>query len=227
MQPFFITAAGTDLGKTLVTTTLCYQLKRAGKNVTALKPVISGYDPANEGSDTALILKSLGVVPSPQVIESISPWRYTAALAPAMAAAKEGNPVDLQKLVAFCREHAELASDILLVEGVGGVMAPLTSRATVLDWMRALQWPAILVGGSYLGSLSHTLTAYETLRYRGIPVAAVIISESERSTVSLEDTALAIEKFLPDTIPVVKIPRIAVGEEMWLHMPPISWIGEA
>jgi dethiobiotin synthetase len=227
MQPFFVTSSGTEIGKTLVTTTLCWQLKRAGKNVTALKPVISGYDPKDKQSDTALILQSLGVPPSPQVMEFISPWRYALPLAPAMAAAKEGNAVDLQKLIAFCREHAEMANDFLLIEGVGGVMAPLNDTATMLDWMRALKWPAFLVAGTYLGSLSHTLTAYEVLKNRGIPVRALVLSESERSSVSLDDTAKALEKFLPASIPVVKLPRIAAREEMWKHLPSISWICDA
>jgi dethiobiotin synthetase len=227
MRPFFVTATGTDIGKTLVTTTLCWQLKEAGKTVTALKPVISGYDPKDTENDTALILQSLGVAPSPQVIEAISPWRYALALAPAMAAAKEGNPLDLLKLIAFCREHAEVAPDILLVEGAGGVMAPVADGKTALDWMTSLGWPVILVAGTYLGALSHTLTACEALKSRGIRLAALVLSESERSTVGLDDTAQALGIFLPKTVPLVKIPRLAAEREKWLHMPPISWICDA
>jgi len=147
MQPFFITSTGTNIGKTLVTTALVWQLRQAGKMVTALKPVISGYDPNDAQSDSALILQSYGLTPAHDLAASISPWRYTIPLAPNMAAAKEGKPVEFEKLVAFCREHMALASDIVLVEGVGGVMVPLDNAHTVLDWMVALGWPVILVGG--------------------------------------------------------------------------------
>ena len=63
--PFFITGAGTEIGKTLVTTSLCWQLKQRGHQVTALKPVITGYDAKDDNNDAALILKSCGVTASP------------------------------------------------------------------------------------------------------------------------------------------------------------------
>ncbi|MDE3038475.1 MAG: dethiobiotin synthase, partial [Pseudomonadota bacterium] len=168
MSSFFITGTGTGIGKTLVMTALCRQLKASGKTVTALKPVISGYDPKDKNNDAALILKSCGLAPSPALMETIAPWRYAAPLSPSMAAAKENNPVDMQALVKFCRDHAALASDAVLAEGAGGVMSPLTENETMLDWMEALGWPAILVGGSYLGALSHMLSAFEALKSRGV-----------------------------------------------------------
>ncbi len=224
MQPFFITGSGTDIGKTLVMTALCWQLKQAGKTVTALKPVISGYNPKDMKGDAALILKSCGLVPSPPLMETIAPWRYTLALSPAMAASREGNLVDLPSLTAFCREHAGLASDVLLVEGVGGVMSPLSDTHTMLDWMEALAWPALLVVGSYLGAVSHALTAFEALRLRQVPVRAVIVSESELTPVPLEAMAESLAKFLPRDLPIVKMPRIVEKEEQWKYVPPIAWI---
>jgi dethiobiotin synthetase len=224
MKPFFITGTGTSIGKTVVTTSLCWQLHKKNRAVTALKPVISGYDPRDMESDSALILKSCSITPTPVLMETISPWRYATPLAPNMAAAREGGEVDMEQLVNFCREYALLASDYLLVEGAGGVMAPVNNRYTMLDWMQALDWPVILVTGSYLGSISHTLTAYEALGMRSIKVHAVIVSESEISTVDLDETVTTMEMFLPKTIPIVKIFRIISNDDIWKQMPSISWL---
>lgn len=224
MSRYFITSTGTDIGKTLVTTALCWQLTQQGKSVTALKPVISGFKQNDPSSDTALILQSCGLPAEPQMMNTISPWQFSAPLAPALAAAREKKKLIFGDVVTFCREHESLNADVLLVEGAGGVMSPLTHSHTMLDLMQSLGWPAILVTGSYLGSISHTLTAVEALRVRGIALHALIISESEHVSVSIEDTASLLEGFLPAEIPVVKLPRLGVKPQMWKHVPLISWI---
>ena len=66
----------------------------------------------------------------------------------------------------------------MLIEGVGGIMVPLDERHTVLDWMSALRLPVLLVAGSYLGTISHTLTALHVLAQRNLDIAAVVVSES-------------------------------------------------
>lgn len=226
MKPFFITGSGTGIGKTLLTTALCWQLHSQGKKITALKPVITGYDANNQANDTALILRSLGLSAQPKLMEAISPWRYAAPLSPNMAAAGEKRPIDTEALVAFCREHASLKTDIVLAEGAGGVMTPITDSFTMRDLMLALRWPVLLVGGSYLGAISHTLTAFEALTACGLAVKAVVISASPQKDVPLDDTAATIEKFVPDTIPVVKVPRMPEKEELWKHVPSLHWICE-
>jgi len=224
MQPYFITSSGTDIGKTLVTCALCWQLRQLGRTVTALKPVITGYDPEDPMMDSGRILQSCGITPTGALMETISPWRFHAPLTPSMAAAQEGRTIDIKQLADFCRDHTELNTDVLLIEGAGGVMAPLSERHTMLDWMVTLNWPVILVVGTYLGALSHTLTAIEVLRSRGLTLQALVISESLYDSVSLDDTATTLEKFLPKTIPIVKIPRVGTREDDWKYVPPISWL---
>ena len=226
MKPFFITATGTGIGKTLVTSSLCYQLRQQGKTVTALKPVISGYNAVDMDNDSGTILKSCGIIPTPHLMETISLWRYAAALAPNMAAEREGNPVDLAALVQFCMEHMDVQSDILLVEGVGGIMVPLNNEHTVLDWMVALQWPVILVAGTYLGSISHTLTCIEVLKQRGLNIHCIILSESYDNSVSLVDTSKTLEKFIPESMLLIKIPRMDRSEDLWKTTPSIDWVCE-
>jgi dethiobiotin synthetase len=220
---FFITSSGTGIGKTLVTTTLCAQWRRQGHGVTALKPVISGFDPADPGSDSALILQSCGLTANAETMAAISPWRYTAPLAPNMAAAREGNPVDMAALTAFCLNAAK--NHYTLVEGVGGVMAPITDRHTMLDWMVALGWPVIMTTGSYLGSISHTLTAIDALRTRGLRIHALIVCESAESGVPFIETLATLESFLQGAFPIVSLPRLPPTPTPWETMPDISWIG--
>lgn len=196
--------------------------------MSALKPVISGFDARDAENDTARILRSCGLPAEPKMMDIISPWQFKTPLTPSMAARAEEKPmVDMDKLVAFCRDYHVLKSDFLLVEGVGGVMAPMTKKHTVLDWMVALNWPIILVVGSYLGAISHTLTALETLRTNGLKVAALVVSESFPADVSLADTTMALENFVPRDVPIVKIPRLRDGAEPWKDVPSISWIVES
>jgi len=223
MSRYFITATGTDIGKTLVTTTLCYQLTQSGKKVTALKPVASGFNANDPESDSVLILQSRGLPADPALIDTISPWRFSAPLSPPLAAAREGRAITMKDVVVFCRTHESL-SGITLIEGAGGVMSPLDNTHTMLDWMQTLHWPVILVTGSYLGSISHTLTALEALRARGVPLQALVISESERSAVSLEESADAVAPYIGLEIPVVKLPRLSVDKNKFKHAPLISWI---
>ena len=80
----------------------------------------------------------------------------------------------------------------VLIEGVGGLMSPVTPDATGLDWLKRLRMPALLVSGSYLGAISHALTVVETLRAHAVPLTAVVVSESEGAPVPPETVAEAI-----------------------------------
>jgi dethiobiotin synthetase len=216
MNKIFVTATGTDIGKTLVTTSLCYQLAQAGYRVRALKPVISGYS-NDENSDTALILHSLGLPVTPETIESTSPWRFTAPLSPDMAAAKEGRLVLLEEIVDFCLAVAADSCDFLIIEGAGGLMTPLTAQATMLELIERTKAGVMLVTGSYLGSLSHSLTALEVIRARNLPLHAVIISESAHSTVSLAETQNSLQHFTK--APVILLPRLPCANQLWKLAP--------
>lgn len=196
MKRFFITASGTGIGKTFVTSLLIRQLRLSGKTVRALKPLITGYtDKTASESDTHHLLDALGLPMNAENISSVSPWRFEAPLAPNMAAQREGRQIDLKEVIAFCNAARSGAQDYLLIEGVGGVMVPLNDHYTVREWIMILQMPALLVTGSYLGSISHTLTALEALQSKGIKVAGIVVSESVHPTVPLDETVAAIERF--------------------------------
>jgi dethiobiotin synthetase len=207
VKGYFITSTGTGIGKTYVTAALTRELKAGGVAVRAIKPLISGYDEASApASDTALILQALGRPFDPAEIERVSPWRYEAALGPDMAARRAGTMVDYPALLQFCREGAQGGEDVLFVEGVGGAFVPLTEKYVVADWIAALGLPSLLVAGTYLGAISHTLATVKAMRRHGLDIAAVVVSQSEASPASLEETVASLHNFLPD-MPLVAISR--------------------
>ncbi len=205
MPAIFITATGTDVGKTFVAASLIGLFRQMDRAVDAIKPVVSGFEPAAAASsDPAVLLKALGRPVTPQSIERISPWRFRAPLSPDMAAQREGRRIEVDDVIAFCQHAVQHCEDVLLIEGVGGVMVPLDEQRTILDVMMALQLPTILVTGSYLGTISHTLTALDLLFRRNLDVLAIIVSETPGSAVSVDDTVAAISRFVE---PVIGLPR--------------------
>ena len=196
MPAYFLTGSGTDVGKTFVAAALILALRAQGRDCAALKPVVSGFDPGRpEGSDPAVLLQALGRPATDDSLAAISPWRFRAPLSPDMAARREGRDIDFDELVRLCRHAAATASGALLSEGAGGVMVPLTRSRTTLDLMAALRLPLIFVAGSYLGAISHALTGLEAARSRGLAVRAIVVNETEGSSVGLEASAEAIGRF--------------------------------
>lgn len=208
MTTIFVTSSGTDVGKTYVTLALIAELRAAGRQVHALKPVASGFDAAQPGhSDSALLLRALGLPMTPPNLDAVSPWRFAAPLSPDMAAARERREVPFAALVAACRAASERGG-VTLIEGIGGVMAPLDATHTVLDWIAAVGAPALLVVGSYLGTLSHSLTSVAALEQRSVPLVGVVVSESLAQPVPAEETAATLARFVAPTA-VRVLPRAA------------------
>lgn len=219
MSTLFVTGTGTEIGKTLVTAALCRELRSGGRAPRALKPVLSGYDPATmQESDAGVLLASLDQPVTEEAVAAITPWRFSAPLSPDMAAAREGRAIDFAALVAFCRGAA---GDPLLIEGVGGAMVPLDERHTVLDWMAELAAPALVVAGSYLGTISHTLTTLAAMRARGVALAGLVISESAESPVPPAETAATIARHA-GVLPVAILPRLPAGPAPWREAPPLA-----
>ncbi|MBL26333.1 MAG: dethiobiotin synthase [Rhodospirillaceae bacterium] len=196
MTALFVTGTGTGVGKTWITARLIREARAAGMPVEALKPVISGFDPHDAAeSDSGHLLAALGRPIDERTLATISPWRFAAPLSPDMAAAREGRAVDFDALVELCRRRIAEAEGLLLIEGVGGAMVPLDGGHTVRDWIAALGIPAVVVAGSYLGTISHSLTTLDSLAVAGIEAKALVISESESNPVPLAETAAALARF--------------------------------
>lgn len=180
MSHYFVAGSHTDVGKTFVSCQLIRARRAAGRSATAFKPVLSGFDPERpEASDAGELLKALGEPVTSISLDRISPLRFIAPLAPPSAARLEGVLVTRDRLLTLSSAWlSRTDADLNLLEGAGGVMSPIAEDATNLDLMTGLGLPVLLVGGSYLGSISHTLTALDVLRTRSLTIAAVVVSQS-------------------------------------------------
>lgn len=211
MTGYFVTATGTDIGKTYVSAALLRHWRRDGRPIAALKPVMSGFDDNDvAGSDAGQLLMAMDAPMDAGGLNLISPWRFKAPLSPDMAAAREGAAIPYNKLVDTCRAVAGMMPDDgrLIIEGVGGVFVPLDDTHTVMDWMRDLSMPILLVAGTYLGTISHTLAALAAMKLNGLAPRAVILNESPVSPVPAAETAAALARHWPG-VDILHLPRDA------------------
>ena len=154
----FITATDTGVGKTVVSCSIAWSLRRAGLRVGACKPMATGCQSEREGlvNEDAEALAHFSDCRAP--LDVINPLRFAPPLAPGVAAAEAGVPMDY---AAIGRSLVQLdqSNDVIVVEGAGGLLVPIDPvnvELTMLDLMRALGYPVVVVARSLLGTLNHT-----------------------------------------------------------------------
>jgi dethiobiotin synthetase len=198
MSAYFVTGTGTSVGKTYVTCGIVRAIRAAGHKVMALKPIVSGYEPGQAvESDPGLLLDAMALPITPANIAAIAPWRFTAPLSPDVAAAREGRSINVKTLTAFCKSAIDAAPEHIFIEGAGGVSVPLDTHWTNADFIAALGLPVVLVAGTYLGTISHTISAAEALVQRGVMIAAVALSESPFAPMPPAETKQVLGRFMP------------------------------
>jgi dethiobiotin synthetase len=179
MSTVFVTAIGTDCGKTHVSAAILRELIARGRPALALKPLMSGYSPdALQDSDAGRLLNAMGSAVSKEAVDGICWKSFTDWLAPNAAARRAGVALDYAELFAFVRDRLHGHDGAALVEGAGGVMSPLTDTHTNIDLAADLRSPVLLLASNYLGAVSHTLTALEVLARRNLEVKAVVVTET-------------------------------------------------
>jgi len=184
---YFISAIGTDIGKTYLVKNICQILRQKEISVSAIKPVISGFLRHDKNSDSAKILTALGLEISQKNLDSISPWRFEKAVSPHFA-----GEVNFSEVRDFCLKkiaEAKSQNQFLFIEAAGGVMTPLNNEKTFLDLAAELQIPTLLLSANYLGSISHTLCALEVLKSKKVLVEKIILNENlqKQESSSLSD----------------------------------------
>lgn len=187
----FITGTDTGVGKTCVACFIAREARDAGVTVGVYKPVCSGASPDARGEpawdDVERLSASVGHEFPP---DRICPQRFAAPLAPPLAARQEGRAVDAALLrtgAAWWIGQVEL----LLVEGAGGLLAPLTDDETVADLAADLGYPMLLVAADRLGTINHTLLTVEVAERRGLNVAGIVLNRisAERDDSSARNAA--------------------------------------
>lgn len=191
----FITGTDTGVGKTVITCAIAAALRRQapGIRLGVSKPFASGCRHDREGlvNEDAEALAHFADCKQP--LEVINPIRFTAPLAPAVAAQESGESVDWQALSRGIG-HMERASDALLVEGVGGLMVPLDPdrpRTTVLSLIVTLGYPVLIVTRAGLGTLNHTAMTAGLLKQAGCNVAGLVINGYIADPAKAEDPSIA------------------------------------
>jgi dethiobiotin synthetase len=178
MQGLLITGTDTGVGKTFAACRIVRAARAQGVRVGAYKPVCSGSEVESDGRPRwpdidALAAALAANVPS----EQICPQRFAAPLAPPAAAALEQRQVDEAQLFGGVDAWRD-AVDLLIIEGVGGLLCPLSENLTVADFARSVGAPLVVVAALRLGIINHTLLTLEVARKRGLHVAGVLLNET-------------------------------------------------
>ena len=193
MNRLFVTAAGTDVGKTFVCCLIAAALGERHQ-CRIIKPIATGMDPSHtEASDAAALLRAEARDVTAEAVAGRTPWRYRAALSPDMAASREGRVVPFDEVVAFSlRDEGQ---SLTVIEGIGGALVPLDEQRTVLDWMAATATAVWLVGGTYLGALSHTIATQRAIEAAGLAVDVIVVSESTSPAAPLPEIVEVVRRF--------------------------------
>ncbi len=207
----FITGTDTGVGKTVVAATLAYALHQRHLNFSYIKPVesgISNQEYLEKNSDAALV-KRAGFLTEP--LNEIVPFTFREALAPLLAARREGLKLSGKDLGESIKARIK-PSKLTLVEGAGGLLAPLCPNYLIIDLVKELQLPVLVVCRTSLGAINHTLLTLDRLRQEGIHTIGIIANHLTAATGPAEETFITqLTEFDPVTV---------FGELPFLKKPP-------
>jgi dethiobiotin synthetase len=174
VRGLFVTGTDTGVGKTVVAAAICAALAARGERVAAFKPVVTGLDepPGEWPPDHELLAAVTNAGQSPA---DVAPVTFGPAVSPHLAAELAGAALEPLELAADARAAAARA-DVLIAEGVGGLMVPLTRGYLIRDLALDLDLPLIVAARPGLGTISHTLLTLEAARTAGLEPHAVVLT---------------------------------------------------
>ena len=227
MRGVFVTGTDTGVGKSVLAASIVAALAHAGERVGAFKPVITGLDDPPDDvwpADDELLASVAG---SGQSREDVAPFRFGPPVSPHFAAELAGSELRPVELEAAVRRYAADA-DAIVVEGVGGLLVPITPTYLVRDLAASLALPTVVAARPALGTISHTLLTLEAARSAGLDVRAVVLTP-------WPDAPSAMERSNRETIeaiggvPVAVLPHTtpALLAEAGAGLPVDDWIGGA
>lgn len=202
MRGLFVTGTDTEAGKSIVAAAICDALAARGERVAAFKPVVTGVDeePGEWPRDHELLAAITGQRP-----EDVTPVTFGPAVSPHYAADLAGVELEAGSLVRAARVAGE-GADVLVVEGVGGLLVPLTSSYSVRDFAVELGLPLVVAARTGLGTINHALLTVEAARAAGLPVMGVVMTPwpADPAAIELSNRA-TIERI--SGVPVAGLPR--------------------
>jgi dethiobiotin synthetase len=170
----FVTGTDTGVGKSIVAAAICAALAGRGDRVAALKPAVTGLDepPGEWPADHELLSMTASAGQTP---DDVAPYRFGPPVSPHLAAELAGERIEPTRLLDAAR-GAAMASDALVVEGVGGLLVPLTAGYLVRDLALDIRLPVVIAARTGLGTINHTLLTIEAARSAGLRVAGVVMT---------------------------------------------------
>ena len=175
---YFITGTDTNVGKTVVTACLLALYREQGIDTGVMKPIETGVDQecSSEANSDAKFLLTISGNGDP--IEEICPIRLKPTAAPLQAARIAGQTIDISLILENFR-RLQAKHDRMLVEGIGGLLVPLTADYSVSDLIKDMNLPLIIVSRFSLGTINHTLLTVKVARETGVEIAGIILNHSE------------------------------------------------
>lgn len=193
---FFVTGIDTDAGKTYVTVGLLEAAKRAGLKSIGLKPIAAGAELIEDhlrNSDALLMQRASSVSLS---YEQVNPVVLEAAIAPHIAAMKEGRLVTASRLEGFIKGTLLTPHDFALIEGAGGWRVPLNDRELLSDLAKSLRFPVILVVNMKLGCLNHAILTAEAIVRDGLSLAGWVANSGKEKMPCFEENLASLTNML-------------------------------
>jgi dethiobiotin synthetase len=174
LRGLFVAGTGTGVGKSVVAGAVCAALAARGLRVAAFKPAVTGLDEPADGwpPDHELLATAASAGQSP---EDVAPYRFGPAVSPHFAAELAGAAIEPPDLVRSATTTAARA-ELLVCEGVGGLLVPLTPGYLVRDLAIDLGMPLVVAAAPGLGTINHTLLTLEAARTAGLRVAGVVLT---------------------------------------------------
>lgn len=203
-ESFFITGTGTGVGKTIVTAGIAGHFLSNGKNVSIMKPVQTGTGKSVSDLETVKAIVP-GIIPLPKLLAS--PYSFSLPASPLLAAKSENREINPNTILkAFNDASSRTDIDVLLVEGAGGLLVPLTEEFLMIDLISQMNIPAILVSAAGLGTVNHTLLSIEAMKKRNLKIAGIVINKMPVNPSIVEkDNVKTIEQM--GGIPVIAVIR--------------------
>lgn len=185
MKSFFVTGTDTGIGKTAFTCGLANLLRVSGIDVGVMKPFATGIPQKNgfQSEDVSMLVRSSGVS-DPESL--INPYFFAIPASPYSAAKKLGRQIDLDLVLSsfdkLCSTH-----DVMLVEGIGGIMTPILKDYFVIDLIKDLNLDVVVVTGSKIGTINHTTLTIDACKKHGIHISGLIINQIDKNGYDLDE----------------------------------------
>ena len=196
----FITGTDTGVGKTFVAAAVARLLRRRGMDVGVMKPVATGGCPSDDALELARAADCC------DAMDEICPLCFSEPLAPTVAARREGRSVELDKVWeafrSLCRKH-----DVMVVEGIGGLLVPLTEGLTVADMAKGMGLPVLIVARAGLGTINHCLLTVEACRARSLSILGIVLNEAEKGDWGVSEETNAEEIAAHSGVPILGVVR--------------------